>query len=255
MCAVSDDVQISVRKMDMRYRHETLLKDLNFDVHTQDVFVIMGESGCGKSTLLRHMIGLTRPRHGDIFYQGKSFWHCGPEQREEMMQHFGVMYQNGALWTSMTLVENVALPLKQFTTLTRRKIKHAVEFKLALVGLDGYGDYYPAELSGGMRKRAAIARAMALDPKILFFDEPSAGLDPINSKRLDELLLELRDNFGATIVVVTHELDSIFSIANNSIFIEPKVKSIIGRGNPKKLLETTDNPKIIEFLTRGERYE
>jgi phospholipid/cholesterol/gamma-HCH transport system ATP-binding protein len=211
----------------------------------------MGGSGCGKSTLLRHLIGLKAPARGDVFYNGQSLWQADPGERERMMRRFGVLYQSGALWSSMTLAENVALALEQYTDLSPSQIRELVSLKLALVGLAGFEDYYPSEISGGMQKRAGLARAMALDPDILFFDEPSAGLDPISSRLLDDLILELRDSLGATVVVVTHELASIFAIGNNSVFLDAESKTMIAAGDPKTLLAESPDPKVRQFLTRG----
>jgi phospholipid/cholesterol/gamma-HCH transport system ATP-binding protein len=201
---------------------------------------------------LRHLIGLLRPAKGEVLYDGQSFWAATPEEREHMMRRFGVLYQSGALWSSMTLAENVALPLGEYTDLSAREIRDIVSLKLALVGLAGFEDFYPSEISGGMRKRAGLARAMALDPDILFFDEPSAGLDPLSSRRLDDLILELRDSLGATVVVVTHELASIFTIGDNGVFLDPDTKTMLAVGNPKTLRDTSPEPKIRAFLKRGE---
>src|SRR5205823_9905692 len=225
-------------------------RDLNFTVRAGEIFVIMGGSGCGKSTLLRHLIGLVHPARGDVLYDGESFWTAEPEAREGIMRRFGVLYQSGALWSSLTLAENVSLPLGEYTRLTAAEIAELVSLKLALVGLAGFEEFYPSEISGGMRKRAGLARAMALDPDILFFDEPSAGLDPVTSKLLDDLILELRDSLGATIVVVSHELASIFAIADDSVFLDGERRTVIARGNPRRLLEASTDPKVRAFLTR-----
>jgi phospholipid/cholesterol/gamma-HCH transport system ATP-binding protein len=187
-----------------------------------------------------------------VVYDGRSFWRADPEARQRMMLRFGVLYQKGALWTSMTLAENVALPLEEFTDLRPRQIREVVALKLALVGLAGFEDFYPSEISGGMQKRAGLARAMALDPDILFFDEPSAGLDPISSRLLDDLILELRGSLGATVVVVTHELASIFAIGDDSVFLDADTRTMIAQGNPRTLLAETTDPKVRAFLTRGE---
>jgi len=235
----------------MAYGDVVILRNLTFTVQRGDIFIIMGGSGSGKSTLLRHLIGLQEPAQGEVFYDGQNLWQAEPAERERLMRRFGVLYQSGALWSSMTLAENVALPLEQYTALRPRQIQELVSFKLALVGLAGFEAYYPSALSGGMQKRAGLARAMALDPDMLFFDEPSAGLDPISSRRLDDLILELRDSLGATIVVVTHELASILTIGTNSIFLDADTKTMIAQGPPKKLLAESSNPKVREFLTRG----
>jgi phospholipid/cholesterol/gamma-HCH transport system ATP-binding protein len=245
------DAHVVVRGMDLAYGSFVLIQDLNFTIRRGDIFVIMGGSGCGKSTLMRQMIGLKRPARGHVLYDGVSFWDAPLEEREQLMHRFGVLYQSGALWSSMTLAENVALPLGEYTDLGAPDIREIVSLKLALVGLAGFEDYYPSEISGGMRKRAGLARAMALDPEVLFFDEPSAGLDPISSRRLDDLILELRDSLGATVVMVSHELPSIFAIANNSVFLDPETKSQLATGDPHELLAHPPDPKVEVFLTRG----
>jgi phospholipid/cholesterol/gamma-HCH transport system ATP-binding protein len=236
----------------MAYGSLVIQRDLTFCVQHGDIFIIMGGSGCGKSTLLRHLIGLQTPAQGEVSYDGQSLWQVEPAERERMMRRFGVLYQSGALWSSMTLAENIALPLEQYTNLSPSQIGELVSLKLALVGLVGFEDYYPSELSGGMQKRAGLARAMALDPDILFFDEPSAGLDPVNSRRLDDLILELRDSLGATVVMVTHELASILTIGTNSVFLDADTKTMIAQGDPKKLLAESQDPKVRQFLTRGD---
>ena len=237
----------------MAYGSFVIQRNLNFTIDRGDIFIIMGGSGCGKSTLLRQMVGLKRPARGRVLYDGVSLWDEEPDQQDRIMRGFGVLFQSGALWSSMTLAENVALPLSEYTRRSPDEIKELVSLKLALVGLKGFEDYYPSEISGGMRKRAGLARAIALDPDILFFDEPSAGLDPVSAKRLDDLILELRDSLGATIIVVTHELASIFAIGNNSVFLDTDTKTMIAAGDPKKMLDESNNPKIITFLTRGEK--
>ena len=245
---------ITVQNLTMAYGDFVIQRDLDFTIDRGDVFIIMGGSGCGKSTLLRHLIGLQRPAKGDVYYEGKSFWHTDENERIRLMRRIGVLYQSGALFSSLTLAENIALPLGEFTSLNASEISDLVSYKLALVGLAGFEDYYPSEISGGMQKRAGLARAMALDPEILFFDEPSAGLDPVSAKLLDDLIINLRDTLGTTIVVVTHELASIFAIGNNSVFLDPETKTMLATGSPKKLLEESGNPKIIQFLTRGESH-
>jgi phospholipid/cholesterol/gamma-HCH transport system ATP-binding protein len=247
----TSSARITVRDLDMRYGERVIQRDLNFTVGAGEIFVIMGGSGCGKSTLLRHLIGLVRPARGEVLYDGDSFWTVEPDRREHLTRRFGVLYQSGALWSSLTLAENVALPLGEYTRLDPARIAELVSLKLALVGLAGFEGFYPSEISGGMRKRAGLARAMALDPDILFFDEPSAGLDPISSKLLDDLILELRDSLGATVVVVTHELASIFAIATNSVFLDAETKTMIAAGDPKELAHSA-NPKVRRFLTRGQ---
>ncbi len=236
----------------MAYGSFVVQRDLSFTINRRDIFIIMGGSGCGKSTLLRHMVGLKRPATGDVSYGGVSFWNSDPAEQDRIMRGFGILYQSGALWSSMTLAENVSLPLETHTDLSPKEIQEVVALKLSLVALAGFEDYYPSEISGGMRKRAGLARAMALDPEILFFDEPSAGLDPISAKRLDDLILELRDSLGATIVIVTHELASIFAVGNNSVFLDPETKTMLATGNPNDLRDHSPNPTIRTFLSRGE---
>jgi phospholipid/cholesterol/gamma-HCH transport system ATP-binding protein len=244
---------IEVRGLEIGYDSYVLMRDINFSVAPSQVMVIMGGSGCGKSTLLKYLIGLKEVEKGEIIYYGRSFSKASQEEKEEMQRTFGVLYQAGALWSSLTLAENVALPLEQYTKLTSEEIMEIVSMKLALVSLKGFEDFYPSEISGGMRKRAGLARAMALDPALLFFDEPSAGLDPITSARLDELILRLRDSLGTTIVVVTHELPSIFTIADTSIFLDGDTKRVIAQGNPRELVkEGKSDPKVREFLLRGD---
>jgi phospholipid/cholesterol/gamma-HCH transport system ATP-binding protein len=244
---------IVVKDLKIAFGSFVLMHDLNFTVRKGDVFIIMGGSGCGKSTLMRTMIGLKEPSQGKILYKGMSFWEAEPEGRDTMMQRFGILYQQGALWSSMTLAENVALPLGEYTSLKSDQIRELASLKLALVGLAGFEDYYPSQISGGMRKRAGLARAMALDPEFLFLDEPSAGLDPVSSRLLDDLILELRESLGTTFIVVTHELASIFSIGNNSIYLDVETRTMTTQGDPKKLLEESDDPKVLKFLTRGEK--
>jgi phospholipid/cholesterol/gamma-HCH transport system ATP-binding protein len=246
------DAHIRVEHLTMAYGDFVVQRDLDFTVGRGQIFILMGDSGCGKSTLLRHMIGLRRPARGDVFYEGESFWRAGDERRQEISRGFGVLYQRGALWSSMTLAENVELPLGEYTRLTASERREVASLKLALVGLAGFEEFYPAEISGGMQKRAGLARAMALDPDILFFDEPSAGLDPLSSRRLDELILELRDSLGTTFVVVTHELQSIFTIADDSIFLDAEARTMTARGDPRALREHCEVPKVRAFLNRGE---
>jgi len=246
------EAQITVRNLTLAYGSFVLMRDLNFTVKRGDVFIIMGGSGCGKSTLLRNMIGLIEPAAGEVFYEKANFTRADAEARRSFFRRFGVLYQSGGLWSSLTLAENVALPLEEYTDLRPVEIREIASFKLALVGLNGFEDYYPSQISGGMQKRLGLARAIALDPEVLFFDEPSAGLDPISSRRLDDLILALRDSMGATVVAVTHELPSIFAIGTNSIFLDAESKTAIASGDPKELLAHSQNAKVREFLTRGE---
>ena len=243
---------ITVKDLTLAYGSYVVQHDLNFTINRGEVFIIMGGSGCGKSTVMHGLTGLKAPATGQVFYDDVSFYESGPEEKERIRQNFGVMFQSGALWSSMTLAENVGLPLEQYTSLNRSQVQKLVALKLALVGLGGFEDFYPSEISGGMQKRAGVARAMALDPDILFFDEPSAGLDPVSARRLDNLILELRDSLKTTMVVVTHELASIFAIADNSVFLDPETKTMIAHGDPKKLLAESKDPKVLNFLTRGE---
>lgn len=243
---------LTVRNLTMAYGDFVLQRDLDFTVGSGDIFVIMGGSGCGKSTLLRHLIGLNEPAKGEVLYGDESFTKAEPERRTEMLRRIGVLYQSGALWSSMTLAENVGLPLGEFTPLNPAEIREVAQLKLALVGLAGFEDFYPADISGGMQKRAGLARAMALDPDILFFDEPGAGLDPISARLMDDLILELRDSLGATIVVVTHELASIFAIATNSVFLDAESRTMIATGLPSELRDRSTDERVRRFLRRGE---
>ena len=235
----------------MAYGDRIVMRDLDFDVRRGDIFFIIGGSGCGKTTLLRHLIGLQEPARGEVWYGGVDFTGASDDERERIQRRFGVLFQKGALWTSMTLAENVGLPLEQFTPLTPAEIEEAATLKLALVGLGGFEDYFPSEISGGMQKRAGLARAMALDPEVLFFDEPSAGLDPVTSRLLDDLIVSLRDSLGATVVIVSHELPSILAIGDDCIFLDTELRTISARGNPHRLLESPPNDNVRRFLTRG----
>ncbi|MEY3896932.1 MAG: hypothetical protein RLZZ214_2453 [Verrucomicrobiota bacterium] len=236
----------------MAYGNLVVMHDLNFEVSDKDIFVIMGGSGCGKSTLLRHLIGLLEPKKGSILYDGEDFTATDPAERGAFIRRFGVMYQSGALWSSLTLGENISMPLEESGDIPAKVVRDLVSYKLSLVGLAGYEDYYPSQISGGMKKRAGIARALALDPDILFLDEPGAGLDPLSSRRLDNLILRLRDSQGCTIVIVTHELASIFSIANNSVFLDTATRTQGALGNPGDLRDHSDNPAVRLFLNRGD---
>jgi phospholipid/cholesterol/gamma-HCH transport system ATP-binding protein len=242
--------RIAVNDLTLAYGDFVVQQDLNFAVAPGEIFVIMGGSGCGKTTLLRHMIGLQRPARGEVVYDGQTYWRADEDTREAIQRRFGVLFQGGALLSSMTLGENVALPLGEFTRLTSAEIADVVALKLSLVGLAGFEEFYPAELSGGMMKRAGLARAMALDPDILFLDEPSAGLDPVTSSRLDELVLQLRESLGCTFVVVTHELPSIFTIADTAVFLDPEARTMTAVGNPHRLLAESKDPRVRAFLTR-----
>lgn len=247
---------LTVENLSIGYGERVVMRDLTFTIKRGDVFVIMGPSGCGKSTLLKVLIGLNAPMKGDVFFHDNSlgtvnFWQGTAQERNHIMRHAGTTFQGGALWSSMTLAENVALPLEQYTTLKTQEIRDLVSYKLSLVGLAGFEDYYPSEISGGMQKRAGLARALALDPEIVFFDEPSAGLDPVSARLLDDLIMELRASLGTTIVVVTHELASIFHIATNAIYLDVESRTMTSMGRPQDLVESTTDPHVRNFLTRG----
>lgn len=242
---------IEVCDLTLSYGSTLIMQALNFSINPGEIFIIMGGSGCGKSTLLRHLIGLQNPAGGEIFLFGKNLCTASTEERERLAQRFGVMFQGGALWSSMTLVENVMLPIEAYTDLSSRECYELARYKLALVGLSGFEKYYPSEISGGMAKRAGIARAIALDPEILFFDEPGAGLDPLNSKLLDDLTLNIRESLGTTIVIVTHELSSIFAIGDRAIFLDAETKTAGALGNPHALRASPPSPVVEIFLTRA----
>ena len=246
-----NDAPIIARDLEIAYGDFVIQRNLNFSVGKGEIFVIMGGSGCGKTTVMRCLTGLKEPAKGQVFLEGVSFWEANQQERDRLSRHLGIVYQSGALWSSMTLAENISLPLGEYTDLSSKEIRELASLKLALVGLAGFEDYFPSEISGGMRKRAGVARALALDPALLFFDEPSAGLDPITSALLDDLIVELRDSLGTTMVLVTHELPSIFSVADNSVFLDAETRTMIASGNPKKLAKESDNPKVRAFLTRS----
>lgn len=245
---------IQVENLTLAYGNRVLLKNADFSVKKGDIFIIMGASGSGKSSLLRILTGLTKPASGKILINGTDFLNTDDEQRLNIMKRCGILYQSGALFSSMTLAENIALPLQQYSTYSKEDISYLVSLKLALVGLAGFEDFYPSEISGGMKKRAGLARALALDPEILYFDEPSAGLDPVSSRLLDNLMMDINQSLGTTLVVVTHELDSIFTIAKNAIFIDATTQTISARGNPHELLKNPPNENIYKFLTRGKNH-
>ena len=250
----SGEMRIKLNELQVGYGSYVLMRDVTFDVRAGDIFFITGGSGCGKSTLLRVLMGLKSPQAGQVFYGKTDFWACSEEQRRRMGRDTGVLFQSGALWSSMTLAENVGLPLQQYTDLSGAAIREQAKLKLALAGLAGFEDYYPSEISGGMRKRAGLARALALDPKILFLDEPSAGLDPVSSRLLDDLILELRASLGTTFVIVSHELASIYAIADSLIFLDAQTRQVAACGNPHQLLQDPGTASsAMLFLTRGER--
>ena len=246
------NVRIRVRDLTVAFGSFVLMRNVSFDVRAGDIFMVMGGSGCGKSTLLRVLMGLKEPQQGQIAYNGVDFWTGTEQTRSRIMRNTGVLFQGGALWSSMTLAENVGLPLQQYTELSDAEIRELASLKLALAGLAGFEDYYPSEISGGMRKRAGLARALALDPQILFLDEPSAGLDPVSFRLLDDLILELRDSLGTTFVIVSHELASIFTIAGNSIFLDAQSRTVTARGNPSEMVKDPNTDQSAKlFLTRG----
>jgi len=246
---------LEARGLEIGYDGYPVMRGLDFSVKKGDIFIVMGGSGCGKSTLLKACTGLLEPAAGEILYGGENFWKAGDAVQNRIMRRFGVLFQGGALWSSLTLGENIALPLQLYSKLTAPEIREMVELKLSMVGLGGYADFYPSEISGGMRKRAGLARAIALDPEIIFFDEPSAGLDPVSARMLDDLILRLRDIFNATIVVVTHELASIMAVGSNSIFLDAGSKTMIAAGPPRELLAGSKDARVINFLTRGKKKE
>lgn len=246
------EVVLSVEDLSLAYGAFEVLGGVSFQARRGRALVVMGGSGCGKSTLLKALVGLLEPAAGKVKYGEEDFWGAGERERAAMLRRFGVLFQGGALWSSMTLRENVSLPLETFTDLSTAEVRELTEYKLALVGLSGFGEFRPAQLSGGMRKRAGLARAMALDPEVLFFDEPSAGLDPLASRRLDDLVLELKESLGITFVVVTHELASIFAIADDSLFLDAETKTLLACGSPAELRDHHPDPKVRRFLQRGD---
>ena len=250
--ATAADPVLVVDGLHMAYADRLIQRDLSFSIAQGARFVIMGESGCGKSTLLKHMIGLAEPARGRVLVGGEDLWAIESDRRRELSRNFGVLYQSGALWTSMTVADNVALPLEQYTDFEPERIDELVRLKLALVGLSEAGERLPSELSGGMRKRAGLARAMALDPAVLFLDEPSAGLDPISSRLLDELILEISDSLGTTFVIVSHALASIFAVATDSVYLDADTKTQLDVGPPQRLVTESAHPKVRRFLTRGD---
>jgi phospholipid/cholesterol/gamma-HCH transport system ATP-binding protein len=241
---------IAVHDLTLRFGERVVMHDVSFSVRRGDMFVIMGPGGSGKTMLLDAMIGLVEPAVGEVRYDGESLTRATPERRRQMSRRFGVLFQLGALWSSLTLVENVALPLTTFTHLASDDIRELAALKLALVGLDRFGESYPEEVSATMRKRAGIARAMALDPEILFLDEPTAGLGPIGARHIDDLIAELRASLGTTIVSVSDDLASIFSIANDGIYLDARQKTVVAHGDPRELLANPPNPHVRAFLTR-----
>lgn len=248
---MGEQPHVQVEDLTLSYGERIVQQGLDFSIRHGEIFVVMGTSGCGKSTLLRHLIGLLTPARGRILYNGTDYFRCDESEQQGLRRRWGVSFQGGALFSAMTLAENVALPLQQHTALDAGSIRDIVEYKLALVGLAGFGDYYPAELSGGMQKRGGLARALALDPDILFFDEPSAGLDPFNARRLDELILHIRDTLGSTVIIVTHELASIFAIADRCLFLDAETRTMLDQGPPATLRDASPYPQVRTFLNQG----
>lgn len=242
---------ISVRGLTMAFGDRVVIEGLDLDIQRGEIYVVMGGSGCGKSTLLRHLLGLQEPAAGEVLYGTESFTRASPQDRKRMLHRVGVLYQGSALWTSMTLAENVALPIQQFTRLPAARVREVVELKLALVGLHGFESFLPWELSGGMQKRAGLARAIALDPEILFIDEPSASLDPPTGRRLDRLIRELRDALGTTVVVVTHDVASILGIATRALFLDGESRRAIAEGPPAELRD--HGPDAVRAFFAGGR--
>jgi phospholipid/cholesterol/gamma-HCH transport system ATP-binding protein len=246
----NNEPRLRVEDLSFGYDGAIVQHDVSFDVKRKSIFAIMGGSGCGKSTLMKTMIGLLRPSTGSIHVGDEDYWAATEARRTEIGRHFGVVFQSGALWSSMTAEENVALPMRMFTRMDESSIKAQTRLKLSLVGLDKAATVMPADLSGGMRRRVGIARALSLDPDVLFLDEPSAGLDPVASRRLDDLILALRNGFGVTVIMVSHELPSLLGICDDGIFLDAETKTAIARGAPRELLEISDNPAVHAFMHR-----
>ena len=247
--------KIICQNLKVAYGEKVIIKSADFSVKENDIFIIMGGSGSGKSSLLRVLTGLMPPAGGTFYINGTDYPKADETQKLEIMKKVGILYQSGGLFSSMTLAENIALPLQKYSDYPTDVIDELVNLKLSLVGLGGFGDYYPAEISGGMKKRAGLARALALDPEIVYFDEPSAGLDPVSSARLDNLMKDINQNLGTTLVVVTHELESIFAIGSNSVFLDAESKTITAQGNPHELLKNPPDENVYNFLTRGKADE
>lgn len=246
-----NEILLSVNAITLGFGTRTVLHDLSFDVRRGSIFAIMGGSGCGKSTVLKAMIGLLAPRAGRVLVGDEDYWAAAPVRRAAIGRRFGVLFQSSALWSALTVGENVALPLQMFTTLGADAILRLVRLKLALVGLDDAAGLMPAELSGGMRKRAGLARALALDPEVLFLDEPSAGLDPISAWRLDDLIVNLSRGLGATVVMVSHELPSLFAIADDGVFLDATTRTAIAHGAPTAMRDAGADPQVDAFMHRA----
>ena len=241
---------IQVRDLTVGYETDIILKNISFDVLEGEIFIVLGGSGCGKSTLLKHLIGLNSPLSGQILVDGEDITNCDETTFKKILRKIGVLYQSSALFGSMTIAENVSLPIKEYTDLPQKSVDTLVKMKLNMVNLNGYENHLPSEISGGMRKRAGLARAMALNPKILFFDEPSAGLDPVTSVELDNLIIHLNKSLGTTMVIVTHELQSIFSVAHRVIMLDKQTRGIIAEGSPMHLKDHSENPFVRNFFNR-----
>jgi len=243
---------VTVDGMTMAYGDFVVQENISFSIRRGSIFIVMGDSGSGKSTLMRHMIGLDRPAKGDVRYEGTPYWSSTEAEQRRLRRRFGVLFQGAGLLSSMTLAENISLPLVQHLRVPKGEAREVAVTKLELVGLGGFEDSYPSQVSGGMRNRAGLARSLALDPDLLFLDEPSAGLDPLSARHLDDLILELRSSLGTTFLVVTHELPSIFAIADDAIFLDGERHRMVAHGPPKELVETTTDPKVKAFLQRGQ---
>lgn len=241
---------IQVRDLTVGYETDIILENISFDVLEGEIFIVLGGSGCGKSTLLKHLIGLNSPLSGRILIDGEDISNCDETTFKKILRKIGVLYQSSALFGSMTIAENVSLPIKEYTDLPQKSVDTLVKMKLNMVNLNGYENHLPSEISGGMRKRAGLARAMALNPKILFFDEPSAGLDPVTSVELDNLIIHLNKSLGTTMVIVTHELQSIFNVAHRVIMLDKQTKGIIAEGSPMHLKDHSENPFVRNFFNR-----
>jgi phospholipid/cholesterol/gamma-HCH transport system ATP-binding protein len=241
---------IQVRDLTVGYETDIILENISFDVLEGEIFIVLGGSGCGKSTLLKHLIGLISPLSGQILIDDEDISNCDETTFKKILRKIGVLYQSSALFGSMTIAENVSLPIKEYTDLPQKSVDTLVKMKLNMVNLKGYENHLPSEISGGMRKRAGLARAMALNPKILFFDEPSAGLDPVTSVEIDNLIIHLNKSLGTTMVIVTHELQSIFNVAHRVIMLDKQTKGIIAEGNPKHLKDHSENPFVRNFFNR-----